>query len=70
MALQTPLQAEGNPRTRCEVIFLGSLLWVQEPQQQQWFLSHAELPDAWESPADNSMECSELVKEKIGSPTS
>lgn len=26
--------------------------------------------NAWESPADNSMECLELVKGKVGSPTS
>lgn len=59
-----------DQRTRCEVVFLGSLLRLQEPQPQRWFLSRAELPDAWASPADNSMECLELVKEKTGSPPS
>lgn len=51
----------------------GGFSWLRcgsRQPQQQWFLSHAELPDAWESPADNSMVCLELVKEKIGSPTS
>lgn len=72
MALQTPCSVSlGEVSAHgARGFFLALCCGSRQPQQQQWFLSHAELPDAWESPADNSMVCLELVKEKIGSPTS